>query len=107
MANQQPNNNFRTSKLIQEILVGLRDDKTENVVDLSNGLLNDDDVKRMCVFLPRNVTMDSLIARHNNLTYKSGQAFAQALAFALAQALPLTQPPRPTTCHHRATSGFS
>ena len=80
MANQQPNNNFRTSKLIQEILVGLRDDKTENVVDLSNGLLNDDDVKRMCVFLPRNVTMDSLIARHNNLTYKSGQAFAQALA---------------------------
>ena len=34
MANQQPNNNFRTSKLIQEILVGLMDDKTENVVDL-------------------------------------------------------------------------
>ena len=75
-----PNNNFRTSKLIQSVLISLRDDKTENVVDLSNGLLNDDDVKRMCVFLPRNVTMDSLIAKRNELTYKSGQAFAQALA---------------------------
>jgi len=78
--NSTPNNNFRTSKLIQSVLVGLRDDKTESVVDLSNGLLNDDDVKRLCVFLPRNITMDSLIARYNNLTYKSGQSFAQALA---------------------------
>ena len=42
--NSTPNNNFRTSKLIQSVLVGLRDDKTESVVDLSNGLLNDDDV---------------------------------------------------------------
>ena len=37
---------------IKELLVALRDDKTEHVVDLSHGQCNDEDVKRIAVFVP-------------------------------------------------------
>ena len=48
-------------KVIQELLVSLRDDKTEHVVDLSHGQVTDEDIVRMAVFIPRNISMERLL----------------------------------------------
>jgi Ran GTPase-activating protein (RanGAP) involved in mRNA processing and transport len=67
-------------KVIQELLVSLRDDKTEHVVDLSHGQVTDEDIVRMAVFIPRNISMERLLCGHCALTSKAGQALASALA---------------------------
>ena len=65
---------------IKELLLALRDDKSEHVVDLSHGQCSDEDMKRIAMFVPRNISMEALLIPHNKL----GSAAAISLASALA-----------------------